>query len=156
ELGDKLAGMLDRALHDTVDPVSDALHNIENLFSTAEHRASPLILDLNGSGTATSNVHLSNVNDADARYFDLHGDAFSERTGVAKDGDGVLCIDRNGNGRIDGASEGFGDQTGKSNGFIDLAQMDSNHDGKITAEDQRFSSLKVWIDSNADGVSQTE
>ncbi len=32
--------------------------------------------------------------------------------------------------------------------------MDSNHDGVIDGKDAQFGDLRVWIDANADGVSQ--
>ena len=40
------------------------------------------------------------------------------------------------------------------NGFTALADLDSNQDGKITAEDSHFAQLKVWQDANSDGISQ--
>ena len=42
------------------------------------------------------------------------------------------------------------------NGYVALAAMDANSDGVITAADQAFADLMVWVDSNLDGVSQHE
>ena len=78
------------------------------------------------------------------------------------DGDGLLVLDRNANGVIDNGSELFGDKTVlenenyAANGFAALAELDSNGDGVIDSDDDRFSELKVWIDKNADGISQSE
>ena len=68
--------------------------------------------------------------------------------------------DLNGNGIIDNGSELFGDNTTladgskAAHGFVALAQLDSNSDGKVDALDSAFNELKVWVDANSDGVSQ--
>jgi len=70
-----------------------------------------------------------------------------------------LALDRNGNGVIDDGAELFGSATvlgsgeRAANGFIALAQLDSNGDGRITPEDAAWSSLRLWSDENADRVS---
>jgi hypothetical protein len=69
---------------------------------------------------------------------------------------------RNNNGTIDTGRELFGDNTLKSdgklaiNGFDALADLDSNQDGKVDANDTDFSKLRVWQDLNQDGESQTD
>lgn len=42
------------------------------------------------------------------------------------------------------------------NGYAALAVYDLNHDGVIDAQDPIYTSLRIWIDSNHDGVSQPE
>ncbi len=70
-----------------------------------------------------------------------------------------LALDRNGNGAIDDGAELFGSATvlrsgeRATNGFIALAELDSNGDGRITPEDAAWSSLRLWSDENADRVS---
>ncbi len=72
-----------------------------------------------------------------------------------------LAIDLDNNGFIDGGHELFGSgsllDTGRraSNGFIALASLDSNHDGKIDAGDARFDELLVWRDEDADKLSMS-
>jgi hypothetical protein len=67
---------------------------------------------------------------------------------------------------IDNGTELFGDSTpildangnviGKAkDGFDALAQLDTNHDGVVDAQDANFYSLKVWQDLNQDGISQS-
>ena len=78
-----------------------------------------------------------------------------------KDGqgsDGILVWDRNDGGNINNGTELFGDSTvledgsiAKS-GFEALADLDSSGDGVIDASDENFSNLKIWIDSNGDGI----
>ncbi len=70
-----------------------------------------------------------------------------------------LALDRNGNGSIDDGSELFGSASilnggGRAeNGFIALAELDGNGDGRITDADAAFSSLLVWSDKDGDRLS---
>ena len=67
--------------------------------------------------------------------------------------DGLLAIDRNSNGVIDGLSDLFGNAT--TDGFIVLKGIDSNNDDLINSSDTEFGNLRVWVDANSDGVAQT-
>ncbi|HEX5357389.1 MAG TPA: hypothetical protein VFW93_14340, partial [Aquabacterium sp.] len=73
--------------------------------------------------------------------------------------DGLLVMDRNGDGRINDGKELFGTATvvdghRAGDGYTAMRAEDSNHDGKLSATDLRFDELKVWVDANSDGVSQ--
>jgi hypothetical protein len=100
-------------------------------------------------------------------HFGLDQDGIDEPISWTAPGadDGFLVLDLNGNGTIDDGSELFGDAApqppgdGEPNGFRALAFYDAplrggNADGFISAEDTVYSSLRIWIDSNHDGVSQ--
>ena len=106
--------------------------------------ADPLVLDLSGTGLITTNLGDSNV------HFDLNNNFFAERTAWLAGNAGFLALDKNGNGRIDDATELFGTFTGS--GFDDLAAYDDNHDRVITAADAAFAKLRVWVDSNGDAI----
>lgn len=110
----------------------------------------PLILDLDGDGIETLS-HLAHAGDE----FDLLQDSgmYGHHGWVAPD-DGLLALDENGNGAVDGISELFGDAT--TSGFAELATHDENHDGVINASDSVFNQLRVWVDSNSDGISTGE
>ncbi|NNH67135.1 calcium-binding protein [Rhizobium laguerreae] len=109
---------------------------------------SPLVLDLDGDGVELTGIEGSKV------YFDLDADGFAERTGWITGGDGMLAYDGNGNGRIDDISELFGNAT--TDGFTLLRPFDSNNDGIISASDDRFEELRVWVDSDANGTTDDD
>jgi hypothetical protein len=93
----------------------------------------PLILDLDGDGAHS--VNLGWVENRSRVYFDMDNDGYAERTAWVAAGDGLLAIDKNGNGKIDGQGELFGNGVGFADGFASLKQYDSNADNKITAAD---------------------
>ncbi len=50
----------------------------------------------------------------------------------------------------------FGNDATYANGYLKLdALYDTNNDNAITAADTGFGDLRVWIDANADGYSQS-
>ncbi len=105
----------------------------------------PLVLDLDGDG-----IELTALDGSDI-YFDLSGDGRAERTGWVSPDDGLLAIDLNGNGTVDGIGELFG--SSQTDGFAQLERLDTNGDGVIDASDEAFSKLRVWRDLNQNGVS---
>ena len=82
--------------------------------------------------------------------------------------DGFLVLDLNNNGIIDDGAELFGEGTTlkldgqkASNGYIalrqyDLAALGGNEDNLINKKDKIWNSLKIWVDKNADGFSQSD
>ncbi len=106
----------------------------------------PLVLDLDGDGIELRSME-------GGVEFDIDNDGQAERTGFVTGDDALLALDKNGNGRIDGVGELFGDKTGSKNGFEDLARYDSNGDGAIDRSDPIFSRLRLFQDANGDGRS---
>ena len=119
-------------------------------------RIDPLALDLDGDGIET--VGIGDWNNT--VLFDHDGDGQKAGTGWLSGDDGWLVRDLNGNGTIDDGTELFGDNTRLADGtrapdgFAALADLDSNQDGVIDANDAAFGELKVWQDANQDGISQ--
>lgn len=124
--------------------VAHYLQIIKDAIADATWIYSPLVLDLDGDGIEL--VSLANSN----AFFDLDGDGFAEKTGWVAGGDGLLALDGNGNGRIDGITELFGSNNAPD-GFAALAALDSNADGKIDAGDSQFANLRIWVDGDGDG-----
>jgi hypothetical protein len=115
-------------------------------------RSTPLVLDLNGDGVHTTSM-------AQGVAFDIQGTGQLSKTGWTDGHDGLLAIDLNQDGIINNSTELFGNSTRLADGsqapdgFVALGQYDSNHDGVMDANDAVFTSLKVWVDANGDGVS---
>jgi hypothetical protein len=128
--------------------------NVERDVFLQEDFCSPLILDIN-NGTSSTGLGNSQT------YFDMDGDGFKERTAWVEQGDGLLVLDRNGNGVIDNGTELFGNFTplvrgnSASDGFEALLQYDENRDGIIDHNDAPYNQLKVWMDDNANGITDT-
>ncbi|MFV1873328.1 MAG: Ig-like domain-containing protein [Oleiphilus sp.] len=116
----------------------------------------PLSFDMDGSG-AIETLPLSV-----GVHFDLDATGFAEQTSWIGQGDGLLALDLNENGFIDGGEELFGNATTlmatgelAENGYEALKQYDSNSDGLLTEEDSIFGDLKIWIDSDSSGTSSS-
>jgi Ca2+-binding RTX toxin-like protein len=131
-----------------IDPNSDGVKKY--------HIYDPVVLDLDGDGIETIAA-----NKWAGVLFDHDNDGIRTSTGWVGSDDGILVLDRNGDGVINDGSELFGDSvtlkdgSQATNGYAALAEFDSNGDGKVNAEDTNFEQLKVWRDLNQDGVSQT-
>ncbi len=102
-------------------------------------------------------------------HFDLDSDGTpGERVAwtESRSDDAFLALDRDGNGTIDSGRELFGDVTPQMpsdnpNGFRALAVFDDalnggNEDGRIDSQDSIFESLKLWLDRNHNGFSESE
>ena len=116
----------------------------------AEHRTSPLVIDLDGDGVETVGISRE-------RYFDHDANGMIERTAWAGADDGFLVRDINGDGRINSGREMFGNNTQlesggfATNGFDALRDLDSNQDGVVNSGDARFEELRIWRDANQNG-----
>ena len=146
----------DDALHWwTIDFIRSLMNTMRNRFNNSSHVASPIILDLDKDGVETTAV-------GNWTYFDHDGNGFAENTGWVSPDDGLLVMDRDGNGTIDTGKELFGSETllnngqKAANGFQALEELDANNDGKVDASDTQFSQLRVWKDIDGDGYSATD
>ena len=136
-------------------------HDGDWIASTCTCHYSPIIIDVGAEG-----FHLTDSDNG--VFFDLAGTGKEKWSWTdANYSNAFLVLDRDGNGTIDNGTELFGSITPQPqpppgvprNGFLALAEFDKtenggNRDGVIDRSDTVFSNLRLWHDSNHNGISE--
>ncbi|WP_177198552.1 hypothetical protein [Novosphingobium sp. CF614] len=109
---------------------------------------SGIIVDLDGDGLEARRRTKTRA------HFDMDGDGKADDTGWVSGGDGLLVIDRDGDGSITDVSEisFLSEKEDAKSAWDGLGVLDNTRDGKVNASDARFGELKVWKDANGNGV----
>ena len=137
-------------------------------------RKDPLAIDLDGDGIETVGLPTA-ANPFNPVLFDHNADGVRTGTGWVRPDDAWLALDRNGNGTIDSGRELFGVDTlvqvtqtipmggqmvtntytrNAFNGFEALSTLDANGDKVFNSADAQFANVRLWQDTNQDGISQ--
>lgn len=109
----------------------------------------PVAIDLDRNGFAFTAAESSEV------FFDINADGWKRQVSWTAPGDGWLAIDANGNGLVDDGTEiVFTKQATDSQTDLQaLAEVyDSNHDGLLSAADEKWAKFGVWNDANQNGM----
>lgn len=111
----------------------------------------PIVLDLTGDGLELTPVSVSDV-------VTTASNGALTRLGWVGPTNGILVTDRNGDGKYGDVNDisFIVDKPGAMTDLEGLAGWDKNADGIVDTSDSGWSRLKVWVDSNLDGVSTSE
>jgi len=133
----------------------DTLSSIERLvFRDGETVTleAPIVLDLDGASIETFDMWQSST------WFDIDGDGITDRTSWIGKTEAFLFRDRNHDGLMSGIAEmSFIDDALEGRSDLDgLRILDSNDDGAISIDDDRFNELYLWQDRDADGIAKAD
>ncbi|HXM51547.1 MAG TPA: hypothetical protein VN956_27140 [Pyrinomonadaceae bacterium] len=163
-----LIGLRRGSSQETPDKFAKICRPMDCGFGGYEHpdnctcQYSVLLIDFSGKG-----IEFTDAQNGVNFDLDTSGGTKQERVSwtVANSSAAFLFLDRNENGAVDNGYELWGNfspqlpSSSEANGFLGLAYYDSserggNGDGLIDGRDAFFSKLRLWQDTNHNGVSE--
>ena len=137
----------------TIDP------SLKPSTSTPPAGSTPLVLDLNRDHRVDTLFAQSGLRKKVA--FDINSTGHPVLLEWISPSDGFLVYDQDNDGLISSGRELFGNATQAngfryfSNGFLALQSFDADGNRSINHNDPIFSQLKIWVDANSNGLSET-
>lgn len=112
----------------------------------------PIVIDLEGDGLTLVDASRSSV------AHDVDQDGWTDKVGWVGAAEGILGLDRDGDGRIGSLAEisFVGDRAGAVTDLEGLAAFDTDGDLQLTASDAAFGAFLIWRDANGDGRSNED
>ena len=112
-------------------------------------RLQALVVDFNRNGADLIDPAKSHA------VVDATNNGNAAEIGWVKPSDGILAFDRNGDGRVDPATDMsfLADVPNARTGLQGLAAFDDNHDGVLSSADSSFARFLIWRDANGNGAS---
>jgi hypothetical protein len=140
------------AIEDSDGDIASRIFNIQlsgssdGAFSSGS--SAPIAIDLDADGLEYLNL------ESGVQFTDSESGKTTQTAWVAPD-DGLLVIDANNSGTVDSSSEYvFTEWSDSAQTDLEaIAEVfDTNQDGVLDAQDERFDEFAVWQDADSDGV----
>lgn len=114
----------------------------------------PFVLDLDNNGIIVRRSSLEPAYGGSGGVLvDVDNDGFDEEVDWVGPRDGILLLDRNGDGYRANGDDMFNDpRVSWSYAGDPLKEIDANGDGLINASDPAYAHLRVWLDINSSGA----
>ena len=126
------------------DTQADTEHTVDPTgVSSGNKFLDPIVLNLSGHAVHTTNLA------AAAAHFDITNSGTATHTGWITTDEGFLVI-------APPAGQAITQGSQLLPTFVSLAQVDTNHDGKLDSSDAGFANLRIWQNSTDDGVFHTD
>ncbi|MDQ5984609.1 MAG: hypothetical protein CSYNP_00304 [Syntrophus sp. SKADARSKE-3] len=133
---------------DTQGAYTDVQINVTHYGTSSGGGGKPVALDLDHDGLEFVGINDSKI------FYDINGDGWREHIAWTNADDGLLALDAHGDAVIRDADQisFVGYTPGAHTDLEGLQAFDTNHIGKLDANDQDWSKFGVWQDKNQNGI----
>lgn len=149
-MGSLMGGDLEGALNSFAGGIGAAVGGFFKSIEDAIEHILPVVLDFGDKGPNILSLSHSHA------MLEM-SPGIRDHVAWVGDSSGILALDSNHNGVVDGASEisFMSLKAGAKSDLDGLSAMDTNHDGILDAHDKNFGDLFVWFDHNGNGADES-